>query len=124
MRVSELSGVALDWAVSKCEGLTPTDLWIIGPPYTRAPYLQLNRSDLENDDVYSPSTSWEQAGPIIEENHIAISYHPNPFSPGCLPWAATFRVHTGRATTPLLAAMRCYVACKLGEDVDVPKELL
>jgi len=25
--------------------------------------------------------------------------------------------------TPLIAAMRCYVASKLGEEVDVPEEL-
>ena len=26
--------------------------------------------------------------------------------------------------TPLIAAMRCYVASKLGDDVDIPEELL
>jgi len=26
--------------------------------------------------------------------------------------------------TPLIAAMRCYVASKLGDEVDVPEELL
>lgn len=26
--------------------------------------------------------------------------------------------------TPLIAAMRCYVASKLGDDVDVPEELV
>ena len=27
-------------------------------------------------------------------------------------------------TTPLVAAMRCYVASKLGDEVDVPVELI
>jgi hypothetical protein len=27
------------------------------------------------------------------------------------------------APTPLIAAMRCYVASKLGDEVDVPEEL-
>ena len=26
--------------------------------------------------------------------------------------------------TPLMAAMRCYVASKLGDDVEIPEELL
>jgi hypothetical protein len=26
--------------------------------------------------------------------------------------------------TPLIAAMRCYVASKLGEEIDVPEELI
>ena len=26
--------------------------------------------------------------------------------------------------TPLIAAMRCFVASKLGDEVDIPKELL
>ena len=29
-----------------------------------------------------------------------------------------------QAATPLIAAMRCYVASKLGEEVDVPDELI
>ena len=28
------------------------------------------------------------------------------------------------AETPLVAAMRCYVASKLGDEVDIPEELL
>ena len=29
----------------------------------------------------------------------------------------------GRGPTPLIAAMRCYVASKLGDEVEVPDEL-
>jgi hypothetical protein len=29
-----------------------------------------------------------------------------------------------RGDTPLIAAMRCYVASKLGEEIDIPEELL
>ncbi len=31
---------------------------------------------------------------------------------------------TSYGSTPLIAAMRCYVASKLGEEVEVPDELI
>jgi hypothetical protein len=31
--------------------------------------------------------------------------------------------HIGFGPTPLIAAMRCYVASKLGDEVEVPNEL-
>ena len=47
------------------------------------------------------SSSWQRGGPIIE--HYAPLFYEGP--------------------TPLIAAMRCYVASKLGDEVDVPEEL-
>jgi hypothetical protein len=29
----------------------------------------------------------------------------------------------GNQPTPLIAAMRCYVASKLGDDIEIPEEL-
>jgi len=29
----------------------------------------------------------------------------------------------GKGPTPLIAAMRCYVASKLGDEVEIPQEL-
>ena len=42
------------------------------------------------------STDWAQGGAIIERERIP---------------------------TPLIAALRCYVASKLGDEVEIPKEL-
>ena len=89
-------------------------------------------------DLYAPSTDWAQGGPIIERELI----HTYPrFTAGRTEggsdvyqqdgWAAyvtppafwvTPRPFTG--PTPLIAAMRCYVASNLGDNVDVPEELL
>lgn len=99
VRVSEATGVVLDWMVAKCENLTT--------PQKLAKY----------------STSWAQGGPIIEREKIAVnpcaSTHPET------PWFALS--HTGTWTllgpTPLSAAMRCSVSSKLGEEVEVPDEL-
>jgi hypothetical protein len=95
MKTSELTGAALDWAVAKCE-----DVYCF-------------------DGSYIPSTNWAQGGPIIERE--GISWH-------CGNKASWHAYGYGSADnisgpTPLIAAMRCYVASKLGDDVDIPEEL-
>jgi hypothetical protein len=74
--------------------------------------------------MWHPSTDWAQGGPIIERKRIATSYHPNPFQPGWEPWRASFAAWSCGGLTPLIAAMRCYVASKLGEEVEVPEALM
>jgi len=103
MKTSELTGAALDWAVhyaihGECEGYSP----------------------------YEYSTDWAVGGPIIEREVIVLT-HPKH---DC--WTATAQDSTDLDTplyqedgaTPLIAAMRCYVASKLGEEVDVPAALM
>lgn len=68
----------------------------------------------------TPSTDWAQGGPIIEREHIG-TYHFVLPEDG---WAASVfddPIYVG--PTPLIAAMRCYVASKLGDEVEVPEEL-
>ena len=104
MRTSELTGAALDWAVAKCEGVTEgkDSAWY----YDRR-------------DAYNYSTDWAQGGPIIERQEIELI-------PKGMHWDAyadeDFHVpYSG--PTPLIAAMRCYVASKLGDEVEIPEEL-
>jgi hypothetical protein len=59
---------------------------------------------------------WEHGGPIIEREGIAVYLH------GPEKWCA-IADDEYRGQTPLIAAMRCYVASKLGEDVSIPEEL-
>jgi hypothetical protein len=71
---------------------------------------------------YSPSTNWAQGGPIIEREGLCL------WSEG-YDWEAKIQIGSGEwltewAETPLVAAMRCYVASKLGDEVDIPEELL
>jgi len=110
MLTKNLSGAALDWAVAKCEGL---------------------RTYVEVVEGFKPSTDWAQGGPIIEREMIQITPHcmVNPLHG----WAASFRsfdenddvyaLHRQRGKTPLIAAMRCYAASKLGDEIEIPKEL-
>jgi hypothetical protein len=124
MKTSELTGAALDWAVAKCEGLTlykdamlngvvKRGWWVSG--------MSIDPNTWHPLAMFNPSTDWSQGGPIIEREKIALApdiHHTR--------WSATLRgeAYIYWAQTPLIAAMRCYVASKLGDDIDVPKELL
>ena len=124
MKTSELTSAALDWAVAKCEG--GTDFWYD----TIATYwIKLDGKDRALSkgwaQSFTPSTDWSQGGPIIEREVIVLT-HPKY---DC--WTATGQDSTDLDTplyqedgpTPLIAAMRCYVASKMGDEVDVPEEL-
>ena len=117
MKTSDLIGPALDWAVAK----------ITNPQWWEEGYMESDpETALEMDDgtVYSPSTDWSEGGPIIEREGINLV----PLYQG---WEATIDLDEGDALiekqigpTPLVAAMRCYVASELGEEVAVPEELI
>jgi len=110
VKTNELSRTALNWAVGKCEGVVNGDALDIG---------------FIKEGGYTPSTDWAQGGPIIEREVITL-IHPRW---DC--WTAhkyderdEEESYTLDGLTPLIAAMRCYVASKLGDEVEVPDELL
>lgn len=106
MKTSELTGAALDWAVAKCEGEE----------------VSLVKGQLETlwtENGWKPSTNWSQGGPIIERERITVVAMPDGS------WQSQgkdLRPHFHNPT-PLIAAMRCYVASKLGDEVEIPDEL-
>lgn len=119
MKTSELTGAALDWAVAKSKKYPGWD----------------PEKDYKSWPAQKFSTEWASGGPIIERELLQVSprflsagyEHPN----GLWVWEAFVLgpeniddnfCQTGR--TPLIAAMRCYVASKLGDTVEVPGELL
>lgn len=139
---SELQGAALDRAVAKCEGLGqgpvngrgavvvergfwgPSKLGGLQPYVLRNDYdYWVKRCETYPFDhfthVWQPTTNWSQGGPIIEREWIGIEAW-NEESP----WRADKSgEHEQFGPTPLIAAMRCFVASKLGEEVEVPDEL-
>ncbi len=124
MKTSDLIGPALDWAVAKCEGaMAPLgNVMLIGKQLFISvgsdPYYETQAV------TYSPSTDWSQGGPIIEREKISIiDVDGYDF------WKAekldqNAKVVTGYGPTPLVAAMRCYVVSKLGNEVEIPEELI
>ena len=73
---------------------------------------------------FSPSTNWSQGGPIIEREEIDLNCYESPKT-GVGWWSAEITGTKARAKahTPLIAAMRCYVASKLGDEVEIPEGL-
>jgi hypothetical protein len=99
MKTSELTDNALDWAVAKCEGI----------------YFE----DLEDFEHSAPDYSdWAQGGPIIEREGLTLTHQADR-------WVAQTDADLfAYGPTPLIAAMRCYVASKLGDNIDIPEELI
>jgi hypothetical protein len=137
IKTAELTGAALDWAVAKCEGygatIKPSGVVYVHPDGT-----------WHHNGNWRPSTNWAQGGPIIECEGIGILFDsgsacrkpswfatPDDQSTRCSyegeQFDPCFMVdeHAGiRGPTPLIAAMRCCVASKLGDEMEIPKELL
>ena len=119
IKTGELIDLALNWAVAYAQGRTPTlnmcshgmvwhGWWLAtGGVYERMPNY---------------SNDWAQAGPILDRERITIrqwtgmpiihAYMPHDGAP----W--------GAGPTALIAAMRCFCRSKLGDEVEVPEELL
>ena len=110
MKTSELTGAALDWAVAKCEGVFPADT---------ARFIDIFVHQNQTGQGYCYSRDWSLSGPIIERERIDV-YGFDGDS-----WGAEDNIRARQyGPTPLIAAMRCYIASKLGDEVTIPDELM
>jgi hypothetical protein len=110
LKTSKAKDQVLNYLVAKCEGLVNEDGLDVG---------------FIRDGVFTPSIDWAQGGPIIEREWLDVTPWPNE-SDEDLRWQC--KQHdsidcVAFGPTPLIAAMRCYVASKLGDEVEVPDEL-
>jgi hypothetical protein len=114
VKTSELIDGPLDWAVATIEKL-PRDVLVVvgGRPIVHRTYMgEITELRCEF------SAHWAQGGPIIEREKLNLE----PFTDingdqWCVDGAWD-------SPTPLIAAMRCFVASRLGDEVEVPDELL
>lgn len=121
IKTSELRGAALDWVVAKCEG-------------TLGYYVQPNikRGTTKWEIIPQTrrySTNWTHTGTIIDREMRKFGF--DLWSGAHVPpgqFAATYCRGVPDSyvygPTPLIAAMRCYVASKLGDVVEIPDELV
>ncbi|WP_288080656.1 phage protein NinX family protein [Pseudomonas sp.] len=119
VKVSELSGAALDWAVAIAGAVTEVDNGLR--------FRRDGRPTVGGDFVipYEPSVNWSQGGPLIEEHRISLEDIG-------IGWIASPRCCTTDkgsmepqdSESLLIAACRAIVAAKLGETVSVPSEFL
>lgn len=121
IKVSQATNVQLDWLVGtleKVEGLTYSER-------TKKCYGYDERKLMVR---YSPTTSWAQGGEIIDREKISIVWAHFHWCAGTGDIGEIYRSDegnhfTGTGPTALVAAMHCYVASKLGEEVEVLDEL-
>lgn len=118
VKTSDLVGSALDWAVDEALGYGDVYLkWWNEGGDKRMVHCEIMRHY---------SGHWDLVGPIIERRGVSTSkVLANTGTVGC--WSAHIPGGNGKllyGPTPLIAAARCFVASKLGDEVDVPKELL
>lgn len=108
IKTAELTGAALDWAVVLCEGRT----WEAVESFIA----------YRDDGEMNYSTDWSQGGPIIEREKISVINQGEQWSADNFA-DPTRPQHLEFAPTPLIAAMRCFVASKLGDEVEIADEL-
>lgn len=100
IKTNDLKDKALDWAVHQawCEGACHDEPF---PSYATDP---------------------SQAYPIIFREGIDFGKNGPVGTPTAYEASISSAIYYG--PTPLIAAMRCYVSSKLGDEVEVPKELV
>ena len=124
MKTNELTDIALDWAAAKCK--YPELVWGSSIGIHHASHQIVIPHLPEPQCYWNPSTNWAQGGPIIEQEKIAVNYDHTGrridcWTAACASMPLTWATLSG--PTPLIAAMRCYVASMLGDDIEIPEEL-
>jgi hypothetical protein len=118
VKTSEAKDKVLNYLVAKCEGI----VW--------------EQGDLDAGEYgpgFAPATQWEHGGPIIEREKITLEHLRGAGDTGADVWVAMLTCEDKKfggvecfeeqGPTALVAAMRCYVASKLGDEVEIPEEL-
>lgn len=120
IKTIDATPLQLDWLVATLEDWKPRCTTYPWDNSIRVVYWIPGPSGGGRNKPIAPTVIWEQGGPIIERERISLdadnSHTWLAMGVGGKPCAA--------GPTPLVAAMRCYVASKLGDVVDVPKELV
>jgi len=148
IKTAELTGPALDWAVAKCEGAQEKPE-TSSAEYASRFADQGKLQDFNGEDFgvamsygalyrmveairseppkFKPSTDWSQAGPIVEREKIGVGFYDDGCHARGGEWCALMDVNRDPVeafgSTALLAAMRVYVASRLGDEVEIPEEL-
>lgn len=122
IRVEDALGLALNWLVSKAEGYQAV--------YTNGSISPVFKQceAVVSLDTLEYSTNPSQAYPIIVREKIGTAFSGGQWVGFYMKdeldecdWDFKLSMY---GPTPLVAAMRCFVASKLGDEIDMPKELL
>jgi len=126
-KTCELVGARLDAAVAKADGWTKADDdpsgWRAPKGHAEAPCASIDQAGIRHGYGYHPAHNWKHGGPIIEREGIELHCIDRNSRRTMGEWMAR---HPAKllplqfGTTPLIAAMRAFVASNLGEEVELP----
>lgn len=122
MKISELEGALLDAWVAKAHGMVGMEHPIAkGKPLTR--FWGYEKRDGVHAGprvtvaTFKPSTDWSWGGPIIEREKLSVTANMGGSWIGTANNASSKPGLRVVGPTPLIAAMRAYVASKYGKEV-------
>jgi hypothetical protein len=131
IKVSDATNIQLDWLVAHLQGLEFSEsgpIWFDGEDAFLPPV------------AYSPTTRGDHMVPIIEREGIltrpirrpdhvldgmSLAMYDGSNTGSMVQWVKRkdWPRHYSEGATTLIAAARCYITSKLGEEVDVPEGL-
>lgn len=132
VRTADLVGEALGWAAGTAEGL---ELFLAPPEYGNSwrVFARYQGQATERSKRHNPWEDWALGGPMVDKYHVQTSFNGSGFSrsPTGEHWCAYVCNDNGTETHPsgsgpsaLIAVCRAVVIARLGETVQVPKELM
>jgi hypothetical protein len=121
MKTSELEGAQLDYWVARAENI---NIALDTSAITNPNWHHRTVVNRDTKKAYCPSTDWAHGGPIIERERIDLEFMDDAgwiatISAWNVGWICEHLIDVAAETapTPLVAAMRAYVASKFGEEV-------
>lgn len=127
IKVAEATPLQLDWLVELAKGTH----WSLNGYFCFD-----NPKRYDKNPEWRYSTDWAQGGPIMLQNNIGYGTDDGPglfiANRNCLytdrdqdgKAVLVFReIGAGYGPTPLIAGLRCWIAFKLGDEVEIPEEL-
>lgn len=123
IKTAELSGAALDWAVAEAE---------YRAMYAKGEYIKqwVWEAHKAGENTHPYSTDWAQGGPIIDCLDMQFwKWGGGPreeMQCATIPTKEEYgtRLTTYFGKTKLVAGLRAYVANKLGDEIEVPDEIV
>ncbi|MFB1630219.1 DUF2591 domain-containing protein [Pseudomonas sp. AP-1] len=123
VKTADLAGETLGWAVGKAEGL---DVLLVPPQYGNPwrVFARYQAQAIEHTKRYNPWEDWALGGAMIERRMVSL-HCPQSTDDVWAGWVITDKGEFCQAgDSALIAACRAIVAARLGDTVQVPKELM
>lgn len=124
VKTADLVGEQLAWAVGKAEGL---DVRLAPPGYNGVPwrvFVRYTGEVIVHDARFDPHEDWAVGGPLLDKHHGSAQHFHGLAEDACYSGGPSGADAWSYGPTALVAFCRGLVHYKLGDTVQVPKELM